>query len=149
MRPVMLCSLVALAACGGGSGGTPSGDVVPVGTSGQAVQAFMRAAADSNLTRMAQLWGNASGPAAVTGQPEHWERRIIVMQAFLRSDSSKVVSDVPVTGKDDQRRIIVALYRNGCMKQVPMTATRGRNGGWLVEQVDISTAGNPARPCEP
>ena len=145
MRPVMLCSVLALAACGGQSGG---GDVAPVGTSGQAVRSFMQAAADRNLTRMAQLWGNSSGPAAVTGQPEHWERRIIVMQAYLKNDSSKVVSDAPVTGKDDERQVIVAVYRSGCMRQVPMTVTRSK-GGWLVQNVDVSTAGNPARPCEP
>ena len=145
MRQVMLCSVLALAACGGQSGG---GDVAPVGTSGQAVRSFMQAVADSNLTRMAQLWGNSSGPAAVTRQPEHWERRIIVMQAYLKNDSSKVLSDAPVTGKDDERQVIVAVYRSGCMRQVPMTVTRSK-GGWLVQNVDVSTAGNPARPCEP
>jgi hypothetical protein len=109
---------------------------------------FMRAAADSNLARMAELWGSADGPAARTGQPPEWEKRVIIMQTYLRGDSSRVVSDVPVAGSDSQRRVIVELYRPGCVKQIPATVTRSRSGGWLVENVDISAAGNPARPCE-
>jgi hypothetical protein len=70
------------------------------------------------------------------------------MQTYLRGDSSRVVTDVPVSGSDNQRRVIVALYRPGCVKQIPAIVTRTKSGSWLVENVDISTAGNPARPCE-
>jgi hypothetical protein len=34
------------------------------------------------------------------------------------------------------------------VKQIPAIVTRARSGGWLVENIDISAAGNPARPCE-
>lgn len=146
MRPVLLAGLAALA-CGGGTsiGGGP---VEPARSASQAMTTFMRAAADSNLARMAELWGSADGPAARTGQPPEWEKRVIIMQTYLRGDSSRVVTDVPVTGSDSQRRIIVALYRSGCVKQIPAIVTRAKSGGWLVENVDISAAGNPARPCE-
>jgi hypothetical protein len=154
MRPIVparvavIAGLAALAACGGasGSGGaTPA----PVESASLAMRAFMQAAADSNLARMAQLWGTADGSAAETGKPPGWEKRLIVVQAYLRGDSTRLVSDVAVTGSDNQRRVIVALYRYGCARQIPATVTRGKNGGWLVEDVDISSAGNPARPCEP
>ena len=147
MRPMILAGLAALAACGGGTS-IAGGPVEPAGSSSQALTSFMRAAADSNLARMAELWGNADGPAARTGQPPEWERRVIIMQAYLRGDSSRVVTDVPVSGSDSQRRVIVALYRTGCVKQIPAIVTRTKSGGWLVENVDISAAGNPARPCE-
>ena len=147
MRPMILAGLAALAACGGGTS-IAGGPVEPAGSSSQALTRFMRAAADSNLTTMAELWGSADGPAARTGKPDGWEKRIIVMQAYLRGDSSRVVSDVPMTGSESQRRVIVALYRAGCVKQIPAVATRARSGGWLVENIDISAAGNPARPCE-
>ena len=146
MRPVLLAGLAALA-CGGGTS-IAGGPVEPAGSSSQALTSFMRAAADSNLARMAELWGNADGPAARTGQPPEWEKRVIIMQTYLRGDSSRVVTDVPVSGSDSQRRVIVALYRTGCVKQIPAIVTRTKSGGWLVENVDISAAGNPARPCE-
>ncbi len=147
MRPLALAGFAALAACGGGAaGGTAS--VAPIGSSSLAMQTFMQAAADSNLARMAQLWGTAAGSAAETGKPDGWEKRLIVMQAYLRGDSTQLVSDVPVTGEENQRRVIVVLYRRGCVKQIPATVTRGKGGGWLVEHVDVLAAGNPARPCE-
>ena len=147
MRPMILAGLAALAACGGGTS-IAGGPVEPAGSSSQALTRFMRAAADSNLTAMAELWGSADGPAARTGKPDGWEKRIIVMQAYLRGDSIRVVADVPMTGSESQRRVIVALYRTGCVKQIPAVATRARSGGWLVENIDVSAAGNPARPCE-
>ena len=146
MRPVILAGLAALA-CGGGTA-ISGGAVEPATSASQAITTFMRAAADSNLVRMAELWGSADGPAARTGQPPEWERRVIIMQTYLRGDSSRVVTDVPVSGSDSQRRVIVALYRTGCVKQIPAIVTRAKSGGWLVENVDISAAGNPARPCE-
>ena len=153
MRPIVsassvfLAGLAALTACGGGVSGGAA--IEPVGTASQAMRAFFQAAADSNLTRMSQLWGTADGPASKTGKPDGWEKRLVVIQAYLRGDSSRVVSDVPVTGSANQRRLIVALWRFGCVRQIPATVTRGRDGGWLVEEVDIQSAGNPARPCEP
>jgi hypothetical protein len=147
MRTIGLTAIVLLAGCGG-SGSSGGASIDPMGTSSAAMQSFMRAAADSNLARMGQLWGTVDGAAAATGKPEGWEKRLVVMQAYLRGDSTRVVSDVPVTGSDNQRRVIVALYRSGCTKQIPATVTRARNGGWLVEIVDITAAGNPARPCE-
>lgn len=146
MRPVLLAGLAALA-CGGGTS-IAGGPVEPAGSASQAMTTFMRAAADSNLARMAELWGSADGPAARTGQPPEWEKRVIIMQTYLRGDSSRVVTDVPVSGSDSQRRVIVALYRSGCVKQIPAIVTRAKSGGWLVENVDIAAAGNPARPCE-
>jgi hypothetical protein len=153
MRPIVpagfavTAGLAALAACGGGTAAGAA--AAPVASASLAMRAFMQAAADSNLARMAQLWGTAAGSAAETGKPDGWEKRLIVIQAYLRGDSTRLVSDVPVTGMDNKRRVIVALYRYGCMRQIPATVTRGKSGGWLVEEVDITSAGNPARPCEP
>ncbi len=154
MRPIVsagfavVTGLAALAACGGGSTGSGMADPAPVASASLAMRTFMQAAADSNLARMAQLWGTADGPASETGQPPGWEKRLVVIQAYLRGDSTRLVSDVPVTGSENQRRVIVALYRSGCVKQIPATVTRSKNRGWLVEVVNVQSAGNPARPCE-
>ena len=142
---VVLASGIVLAACGGG--GSSAGSSTPVASAAEAAMGFLRAAADSNVTRMAELWGTSSGPASKTNQPTDYQRRIVVMQSFLWSDSSKVVGQAAVPGDDDRRTVTVAIWRGGCMKQFPLTMVR-TSGAWLVSNVDLALTGNPARPCD-
>ena len=44
----------------------------PAGSAAATVKSFMQAVADSNLAKMASLWGTASGPASKTNQPPDW-----------------------------------------------------------------------------
>ena len=136
---------VLLAACGGGS--APS-TVAPTTSARAAVDAFMQAVADSNLTGMANLWGTSSGPAARTQQPADWERRIAVMQAYLQNESHRVVGDAPAGG-DGRRAVQVEIRRQLCTWVVPFTAIQLADQTWIVNQVDVAAAGNPARPCVP
>jgi len=147
MRRLMPAAAVVVLACGGGSG-PQSAATSPVASSAQAVRMFMQAAADSNLTRMGELWGGDNGPAAQTGMPADYEKRLVIMQAYLRGDSIQVVSDMSVPGDAGHRRVMVALYRQSCPKQIPMTLVKTKAGGWIVNAVDLNAAGNPARPCE-
>jgi hypothetical protein len=136
-----------LVACGGGS--NPS-TVAPTTSGRGAVDAFMQAVADSNLTQMANLWGTAAGPAAKTKQPADWERRVAIMQAYLQNESHRVVSDGPATaGSADRRAVQVEIRRQLCTWMVPFTAIKLGDGTWIVNQVDLTAAGNPARPCVP
>jgi hypothetical protein len=106
----------------------------------------MKAVADSNLAKMATFWGTASGPASKTHQPADWQRRIAVMQAYLQNDSFRVTADVP--GSDlNHRDLQVEIKRQTCTWSVPVVAVKSGEG-WLVTQIDISVAGNPARGCE-
>ena len=105
----------------------------------------MQAVADSNVARMAGLWGTASGPAARTRQPPDWERRVAIMQAYLRNDGFRVTSDAPES--TDRRALQVEIRRQTCTWNVPFVAVRTSDGSWLVNQVDLTAAGNPARPC--
>lgn len=143
MRPTLVAVAALLAACGGAGGGSAR----PEGSSSQAATAFMRAAADSNLSRMAELWGTSKGPVSRT-HPDNYEKRLVVMQAYLRGDSARVVSDVSVSGDDQRRSLSIALYRGTCVKQIPAVMVRAREG-WIVYSIDISAAGNPALPCGP
>ena len=144
MRYPLVWSVAVAAGCAGGS----SGSVTPIGSPDQAAAAFMKAAADSNLARMAQLWGTSRGPASET-RPQDFERRIFLMQTYLRGDSARIVSNSPMTGDDNRRRLVIALYRGSCVKQIPATMLRLRGSGWIVNDVDVTQAGNPARPCDP
>jgi len=143
MRQILLSAALLGSACGGRVSSAPA---EPVGSSTQVMTDFLRAARDSSLTRMAELWGTARGPASQT-RPAGYEKRVAVMQVYLRGDSTRVVSDEPVPGDESHRRIQLALYRGTCVKQLPATMVRAKKR-WLVSSVDLSQAGNPARPCE-
>jgi hypothetical protein len=106
----------------------------------------MQAVADSNISKMASLWGTPSGPAAKTHQPQDWERRVAIMQAYLKSDSFRVTSDVPES--DIRHALQVEIRRDACTWSVPFVAVKIADGSWLVNQVDLTQAGNPARPCD-
>lgn len=105
----------------------------------------MQAVADSNLTKMASLWGTARGPASQTKQPADYERRIAIMQAYLRNDSFRVVSEA--RDSDTRHSFQVLIRRQTCSWTVPFVTVKTGDGAWLVNQVDIGAAGNPARPC--
>ena len=107
----------------------------------------MEAVADSNLDKMANLWGTASGPAAKTNQPPDWQRRVAIMQAYLRNDSFRVTSDESETDVN-RRALQVEIKRQACTWSVPFTAVKIRDDFWIVTQLDLAAAGNPARPCQ-
>jgi hypothetical protein len=131
-----------LVSCGGGS----PAPTQPASSATGAVQGFMSAVADSNLAKMGTLWGTARGPASRTNQPPDWQRRVAIMQAYLQNESFRVTADVP--GSDPNRRdLLVEIKRRACTWSVPFVAVKSGEG-WLVTQVDISTAGNPARACD-
>jgi hypothetical protein len=136
-----------LAACSGGGGGGTS-QVAPANTATAAVQNFMKAVADSNLTTMASLWGTSSGPAGKTRQPADYERRITVMQAYLNHDDFRILSDVP-DGSETRRAMQVQIRRQACTWDIPVTVIQMADGTWLINRVDLGAAGNPAKPCDP
>lgn len=140
-----LAAAVLLAGCGGGTGPAP---VEPANSAKGAVNQFMEAVADSNLAQMSQLWGTSAGPAVKTNQPADWERRIAIMRAYLQNESHRVVSDSR-DGSDSRHAVQVELRRQLCTWMVPFTVIRANDGNWLVNQVDLAQAGNPARPCVP
>lgn len=105
----------------------------------------MKAVADSNVGRMATLWGTSRGPASKTGQPPDYERRVAIMRAYLRNDSFRLISDVPETNA--RRALQVEIRRQTCIWTIPFVAIMTADGSWLVNQVDLAAAGNPARPC--
>jgi hypothetical protein len=132
-----------LAACGGGS----AGEVHPANTAPAAVESFMKAVADSNLTAMASLWGTAAGPAGRTRQPPDYERRITVMQAYLSHDDYRILSDVP-DGSEARRAMQIQIRRQACTWDVPFKVIQMADKNWIINQVDLGAAGNPARPCD-
>jgi hypothetical protein len=139
-----LGSVLLLAACGGGTAAQKPAQ--PAGSASGAVRSFMQAVADSSLEKMASLWGTVNGPAAKTNMPSDYRRRVAVMQAYLRNQSFRIISDQP-QATENRRAIQVELKRETCTWRVPFVAIKTTDGAWLVTQVDLAAAGNPARPC--
>ncbi len=135
-----------LAACSSGSGAAHP--VQPARTADATGQHFMKAVADSNLSTMADLWGTARGPASKTRQPSDFERRIAVMRAYLNHDDFRILSDNP-DGTDTRRAMQVQIRRQACTWDIPFTVIQLADGTWIINQVDLGAAGNPARPCDP
>jgi hypothetical protein len=139
-----LVSVLLLAACGGGA--NPQTPAQPASSASGVVRSFMQAVADSNVDKMASLWGTALGPAAKTNVPPDYRRRVAVMQAYLRNRSFRILSDQP-QASENRRAVQVELNRYTCTWSVPFVAIKIPDGTWLVTQVDLAAAGNPARPC--
>jgi hypothetical protein len=142
---VVLLATAALAACGGSASKSPA-TPGPVTSPRGVVEQFLQAVADSNLQKMASLWGTSAGPASKTNQPADYQRRIVVMQAYLKNEGTSITSDAP-DGGPDRHMVQVELRRDLCTKAVPFTVIKAADGRWLVNQVDLAAAGNPARPC--
>ena len=147
-RAFVFLVVAGLTACGGSSAGHTPAAPGPVTSPRGAVEQFLSAVADSNVQKMGMLWGTSAGPAAKTNQPPDWERRIVVMQAYLRNEGTAITGDAP-DGGPDRHLVQVELRRQLCTKTVPFTVIKLPDGNWVVNQVDLTAAGNPARPCLP
>jgi len=144
LSPPIIAALL-LAACAGG--GSPAPTAAPAASAERVVQEFMRAVADSNLTKMAQLWGSAKGAAGTTHEPADYERRIAIMQAYLRGAQYRILSNDVDPASADQRVLQVELKRESCDKTVPFAVIR-TGDTWLINRVDLSAVGSPGRPCD-
>ena len=107
----------------------------------------MKAVADSNLAAMAGLWGTSKGPASRTRQPSDYERRIVVMQSYLSHDDFRILGDVP-EGSQGRHTVQVQLRRAACTWTIPFLVIQLTDGTWIVNQMDLTAAGNPARGCQ-
>ena len=139
---------LALAACSSGGGAAAGGNVDPAASAEAAVQGFMMAAADSNLAKMAEHWGSAKGPAAKTGEPADYERRIAIMQAYLRNSSHRILSNTADTRSSDRRSLMVEVKRDSCEKIVPISVVRTTGGAWIINSIELTALGSPGRPCD-
>jgi len=160
-----LVLLAALTACAGAA--APTASARPKPSPEETVRSFMQAAADSNLTRMAELWGTRAGSAAKTGQPPDYERRVAIMRFYLSGSPFRIVpggaaeiarlagdtAQGRLPGPGDEaattREVVVQLDRQGCAKYVPFVVIKAADDNWLINQVDIAAAGHPMRPCTP
>ncbi len=145
--PLAFLVSLTLAGCSGGRATSAAGAPAPAASAERAVQEFMQAVADSNLAKVAQLWGSAKGPAATTHEPANYEQRITIIQAYLRGSQYRILSNDTDPAAPEQRLLQVELTRPNCQKIVPFSLVRSGNA-WLVNRIDLTAAGSPGRPCD-
>ncbi len=106
----------------------------------------MRAAADSNLTRMAELYGTDKGSARRTGNPSDYAKRMVVMQASLHGIVVRAQAETGM-GKKNHMLVTTEIARGGCKVTVPIVAVKAKDG-WLVRQFDLTAVWDGInRPC--
>ncbi len=111
-----------------------------------AVEEFMRAAADSNLTRMAELFGTEKGSAEQTGHPSDYPKRMVIMQAALHDVLVRAQAETDM-GKKNHRLVTAEIARGGCKVTVPIIAVKAKTG-WLIREFDLTAVWDGInRPC--
>ncbi len=111
------------------------------------VTRFMSAVEANNLFAMGQLWGTKDGPSIDDMDRAELDMRLTVMQRFLTHEEYEILEGGLTARVDDRTRAYqIRLKRAGCVHDVPFELVRV-GGGWLVSNVDLAQAGNPARTC--
>ncbi|MBI4502537.1 MAG: hypothetical protein HY700_15430 [Gemmatimonadetes bacterium] len=131
-----------------GCGGHPKiADTAPVSPEA-AVRAFMNAVKANSIVGLRDLWGTERGPAVSSMNLDQVDQRLTVIRTFLEHESYEFEPGNSVDPVNSMQRIVrVRLTRKGCQPVVPFTTVPWKNG-WLVKNIDLSAAGNPARTCE-
>ena len=136
----LLGTILTVQGCSSGGGSMPAPSD-PEGT----VRAFMNAVNANSIYAMGELWGGRRGPARTYMPPEEVERRLTVMRIYLEHEEYEILPPGAMPANEDDQRIVrMQITRRGCQPVIPVTLTRFGDG-WLVSNVDLAAAGNPAR----
>ena len=139
----LLSATLAVAACGSRASSSIMLPVDPQVT----VARFMSAVDANNLLAMAQLWGTRDGPSIEKMDRTELDMRLTVMRSYLTHEEYEILASGSLARADDRTRAYdIRLTRAGCVHTVPFELVRV-GGGWLVSNVDLTRAGNPARSC--
>lgn len=145
MRRVALwTTLLVTAGCGGGRPTPPAPQSLT-----DALSQFMAAVKANNLERMGQLWGTERGAAAGWMKSDELRMRLSVIQTYLKHDGYRVVQGplAAADGSPSRRSFRIELQRGNCNAVLPIDLVRTRSGGWLVYDVHLESAPNPAARC--
>lgn len=111
----------------------------------QAVEEYIRAASDSNLVRMGQLFGTDKG-SLIGRRVEGTDKRMMIIQAYLHGVKVRALSEVN-GAKGNERIVTTEIARGSCKVVLPVTAVESGKEGWLVRNLDLDAASKVNQPC--
>ena len=137
--------LLAAGACGHNPGlGAPAPQSM-----NESVSQFFAAVKANDQKRMGELWGTERGPAVDNMNAAVLRQRLTVIQKYLDHNGYRIIEGpLLVPGHDDRRSYRVELQRNNCNHVLPIEVVKTHSGGWLVYDVHLESAGNPAGRCQ-
>jgi hypothetical protein len=139
--------LLVLAVLGGLGCGSRPMMVAPESMNATVTQ-FFAAIHANDVARIGSLWGTERGPAGEWMKVDELKMRVAVIQKYLAYDGYRVLEGpLPVPGHDDQRTFRIELQRASCTLVQPVDLIRTKRGGWLVYDVHLESASNPANGC--
>ena len=146
IRPVAFLATLLCLGCGGRAAVPPAPQTI-----NDTLAQFLEAVKANDLERMGQLWGTERGPAATSMAREVLTMRLTVIQKYLAHSGYRVIEGpvAPPDGNAARRTFRVELQREGCNTVLPIDLVRTASGGWLVFDVHLESAGNPAVRCQP
>lgn len=103
------------------------------------VERFLRAANAEDLHTMAQLFGTSDGSVLLRDRQAEVEERMLALASLLRHDDVSLADERQVPGRSGEAVEVLVDLRLADEEEVrvPFTLVRAREGGWLVERIDI------------
>ncbi len=114
-------------------------------TASQAVEEYIRAAADSNLTRMGELFGTDKG-TMIRQKDASVDKRLVITQAYLSGVNVRALSEVD-GAKSNERMVTTEIARGNCKVIVAVTAVLSEKDGWLVRNLNLDAVREVNTPC--
>ena len=102
------------------------------------VERFLQAANSRDFEAMERLFGTYDGP--VRGDRLELEVRMSLIAEILRHEDYRIQGQQREPGREfPTTRVIVTLTQDGRdITDVPFLVVRTKDGGWLVEEVDLA-----------
>jgi hypothetical protein len=133
---IVLVALGLLAGCARSAPRPAAGPGAPAAPA--AVDRFLGLAAQRNYVEMGWVFGTQDGPIVRRDPLAEVEKRMFALASVLENDGYVLGAATPVPGRTGSAMsFTVSLQRQGQEYQVPITAVRGPEGRWFVEQVAI------------
>ena len=102
------------------------------------VERFLQAANARDFEAMERLFGTYDGP--ISGDRLELEVRMSLIAEILRHEDYRIQGQQREPGRENPTtRVIVTLTKDGEeITDVPFLVVQTKNGGWLVEEVDLA-----------
>jgi hypothetical protein len=104
-------------------------------TASDAVKEYIRAASDSNLSRMEELFGTDKGNS-IHIHVADLQKRMVITQAYLARVSARIMGEVP-GAKNHEKDVTTELSVGSCRVVTSVTAVQSAKDGWLVRNLNL------------